>query len=167
MRVDLRSLQAERGASLVVSCRETVASGVAEAPFIGPVEANLTLTNLGSVLRVEGRLATQVDLTCDRCAAPFRAALETAVREELPWEGEEVLAMAHGAPVLLVDELARELLVLALPTPARCHPECPGLCGTCGGDLRAGPCGCAGGAPDPRLAPLARLRPGGGPTGPG
>jgi len=142
VRVDLRSLRAERGAALVVSCGEPVASGIAEMPFAGPVLGTLSLTNLGPSLRVEGRLVTRVDLTCDRCAAPFRAVVEAPVHEDLAWDGEEFLATAQGATVLDVDALAREMLLLALPMPARCRPDCPGLCGNCGADLNAGRCAC-------------------------
>ncbi|MBM3470700.1 MAG: DUF177 domain-containing protein [Armatimonadetes bacterium] len=142
MRMDLRALRAERGAALVVSCSEPMASGIVEMPFVGPVEGTLSLTNLGPSLRVEGRLVTRVDLVCDRCAAPFRAVVEAPVYEDLAWDGEEFLAAAQGTTVLDVDALAREMLLLALPTPARCHPDCPGLCGKCGADLNAGRCAC-------------------------
>ncbi len=142
MRVDLRSVRAERGSVLVVRCHEPVASGIDETPFVGPVEGTLSLANLGDSLRVEGRLQTRVDLTCDRCARPFRVVVEAHVQENLAWEGGEFLATGHGAAALDVDALARELLVLALPLSARCSPDCPGLCGTCGADLRSGRCAC-------------------------
>ncbi|MDI6772376.1 MAG: DUF177 domain-containing protein [bacterium] len=142
MRVDLRSLRAERGATLVVSCSEPVASGVAEMPFVGPVLGTLALANLGPSLRVEGRLVTRVDLVCDRCAAPFRAVVEAPVNEDLAWDGGEFLVTAQGSTVLDVDALAREMLLLALPMPAYCRPDCPGLCGNCGADLNAGRCAC-------------------------
>lgn len=142
MRVDLRFLRAERGAVLGVSCSEPVASGIDEIPFVGPVEGTLSLTNLGPSLRVEGRLVTQVELTCDRCAASFRTSIEAPVSEDLAWDGEEFLIAAQGTTSLDVDALAREMLLLALPSPARCHPECLGLCGKCGADLSAGRCAC-------------------------
>lgn len=142
MRVDLRALRAERGAALVVSYSEPISSGIVEMPFVDPVSGTLSLTNLGPSLRVEGRLVTRADLTCDRCAAPFRTVVEAPVREDLAWDGEEFLATAQGTAVLDVDALAREMLLLALPTPARCRPDCPGLCDKCGADLNAGRCAC-------------------------
>jgi uncharacterized protein len=57
-----------------------------------------------------------------------------------------------------VEALAREMLVLALPMTAYCRPDCQGLCGGCGADLRTGRCVCETPAIDPRLAPLAELR---------
>ncbi len=165
MMVDLSGLRAERGATLVVTCRETVASQVPEVPFDAPVEGTLTLTNLGSALRIEGRLETSVGLVCDLCATPFRYRLEASVQEEIERTGasEEastigLQAAADGELWLAVDALAREMLVLALPMAVRCRPDCQGLCGRCGADLRVQRCECDTETIDPRLAPLATLR---------
>ncbi|MDR7484222.1 MAG: DUF177 domain-containing protein [Armatimonadota bacterium] len=178
MKVDLRPLRAERGATLDVSCGDVIASGIAEIPFDRPVEGTLTLTNLGSVLRVEGRLATEVTLTCDRCAAAYRHRLEADVLEEVNWSlgvtareavlAEEYLIWAGDGLVLDVSALARDALVLALPMVARCRSDCPGLCDQCGADLRLGPCEHSRGPGaehaadrpglDPRLRPLAGWR---------
>jgi uncharacterized protein len=159
MVVDLRQLRAEQGATLVVTCDERVSSQIADVPFAEPVEGELTLTNLGSVLRVTGRLGTHVELTCDRCARPFRYKLDASVQEELDWEGADGFITTDGQSVGLdLHAIAREELVLALPMAARCRADCEGLCERCGADLRAGGCRCGPEAADPRLAPLAQLR---------
>lgn len=163
--MDLRPLQAERGATVVVTCHDRVASRVAEIPFDEPVDGTITLTNLGALLRIEGRLATSVGLACDLCATPFRHRLEAGVVEEVEWTGasEEATTIglrvaADGGPWLDVEALAREVLVLALPMVLTCRPDCRGLCGRCGADLRDGKCECDTPTIDPRLAPLAALR---------
>jgi uncharacterized protein len=159
MMVDLRQLRAEQGATLVVTCDEPVSSQIADVPFVEPVEGELTLTNLGVVLRVTGQLGTQVELVCDRCARPFRHRLQVTVREELDWGGADGFIYTDGQAVGLdVTALAREELVLALPMSARCRHDCEGLCDRCGADLRDGTCQCGPQTPDPRLAPLAALR---------
>jgi uncharacterized protein len=169
--VDLRPLRAERGASLVVTVHETVASGVDEVPFHEPVEGTLTLTNLGGVVQVDGRVRTAVQMTCDRCAVPFAHRLEAEVDEELDWTsaraadapGEEggCLIDAGDTIALDVEALVREALLVALPMTARCQPDCPGLCERCGANLRIERCRCGQTvaettAVDPRLAPLER-----------
>ena len=165
MMVDLRALRAERGATLVVTYHEAVASQVPEIPFDAPVEGTLTLTNLGSILRIDGRLETSVGFVCDLCATPFRYRLEAAAQEEIEWTdaSEEastigLRAAADGGLWLEVDALARQMLVLALPMAVRCRPDCQGLCGRCGADLRIQRCECDTATIDPRLAPLATLR---------
>lgn len=138
MLVDLRPLRRERGARLVVTCGCAIDSHIPDVPFSEPVEGTLTLTNLGSILRIEGRLQTPVEVVCDRCATPFRHSLVAPVAEDLAWPDDEV--------VLDLAPLAREMLLLAMPMVLRCQEDCPGLCGICGADLREGPCGCAEGA---------------------
>jgi uncharacterized protein len=159
MMVDLRQLRAEPGTTLVVTCDEPVSSQIADVPFAEPVEGELTLTNLGLVLRVTGHLGTHVELVCDRCARPFQYPLRATVREELDWGGADGFIHVGGQTVELdLTALAREELVLALPMSARCRPDCEGLCGRCGADRRDGACQCEIETPDPRLAPLAALR---------
>jgi uncharacterized protein len=158
MIVDLRPLRAERGATLIVACNEAVASQIPEIPFDEPVAGDLTLVNLGSVLRMTGHLGTNVELTCDRCARPFRQRLTANVQEEVDWRAAEEFIASDGVTLALdVGALAREVLVLALPMVARCDEACAGLCDRCGADLKGGPCACRERTVDPRLAPLSRL----------
>lgn len=158
MIVDLRPLRAERGATLVVAYSESVASQIPEIPFDEPVAAELTLANLGSVLRVTGHVGTDVELVCDRCARPFRHRLQAEIREDVDWVvGGEFVGGDSSTPTLDVGALTREVLVVALPMVARCDEACVGLCDRCGADLRNGPCGCRATVVDPRLEPLRRL----------
>ncbi|MGH2405494.1 MAG: YceD family protein [bacterium] len=157
MTVDLRPLRDERGATLVVVCHDTVPSQIAEVPFTEPVEGRLVLTNLGSVLRVDGRLATHVEMTCDRCARPFRYRLEARVLEDLEWAGGDGPIITEGGAVTLdLQALAREQLLLALTMVARCSEACEGLCDRCGAER--GACTCRDETIDPRLAPLEHWR---------
>jgi uncharacterized protein len=159
MTVDVRSLRAEHGARLVVDLHEAIPSQIAEVPFSKPVEGRLVLTNLGSVLHIDGRLGTQIDLSCDRCARPFRYRLEARIAEDFAWTGNDGLIMIDGDTVALdLQGLAREHLLLALPMVARCDELCEGLCDRCGRERRAGQCNCTDDPVDPRLAPLARWR---------
>jgi uncharacterized protein len=172
LRLDLRQVRAERGATLAVQIHDTIASHIDEVPFVYPVQGTVTLTNLGAVLRVEGRVRTVVTLVCDRCGTPFAHELEAAVEEEAGWgsaadagsapEGETSYLVQAGEGIELdVEALARDALVLALPMAAHCSPDCPGLCAGCGANLRLEQCRCQQEPPgpaaiDPRLAPLAR-----------
>ncbi|MBI3997825.1 MAG: DUF177 domain-containing protein [Armatimonadetes bacterium] len=143
MLVDLRRLRSERGATLVVQCRESVPSHIVEIPFDEPVEGDLTLTNLGSVLRVAGHLGTHVELICDRCARPFRYRLEAGVHEEFEWGSPDpLLVTASGSLALDLTGLAREELVLALPMVVHCDENCEGLCARCGAERLDGRCLC-------------------------
>ncbi len=159
MIVDLHRLRAERGAVLVVSYHERLASQIAEVPFTDPVDGEFTLTNLGAVLKVSGWVRTQVELRCDRCARPFPYHLAAAVDEELAWdEDDPVLVPAGGSIGLDLSGLAREELVLALPMVVHCRETCEGICERCGADRRDGRCRCPDDPAPTRLQPLAALR---------
>lgn len=159
MIVDLRPLRAERGATLVVTCHESVPSQIPDIPFDESVVGELTLANLGSVLRVTGHVGTDVELVCDRCARRFRHRLEATVEEDIDWADTSEFIRGDGiTPTLDIGALAREVLVVALPMVALCDEACAGLCDHCGADLRAGPCSCQTTVQDPRLAPLVRFR---------
>jgi len=157
MIVELRRLRAERGATLLVACDETVASQIPDLPFDEPVAGELTLVSLGSVLRVTGHVGTNVEMVCDRCARRFRHRLQADVREDLDWAGDFI---AGDGSTLILDAgaLIRETLVVALPMVAHCDEACVGLCERCGADLRSGPCACQTTFEDPRLEALAKLR---------
>ena len=60
--------------------------------------------------------------------------------------------------VVDVDGLAREALILALPTQVVCAEDCRGLCVRCGKDLNKGPCGCGEETVDERWSRLKDLR---------
>jgi uncharacterized protein len=61
--------------------------------------------------------------------------------------------------MLDLGEVLRQELVLHTPIQPICSPDCPGLCETCGADLRTQPCACAQMAPDSPFAALQRLLP--------
>lgn len=56
-----------------------------------------------------------------------------------------------------LDELAREDILLEMPTRFLCRQECKGLCPKCGCNLNHAECGCDLSQPDPRLAALRDL----------
>ena len=168
MRIDLRPLRVERGATLVLDVHESVASGLDDVRFLTPVDGSLTLLNLGSAVRVDGGLSATVELTCDRCARAFHYGLKATVHDDLDWAGTDdgFLEVVGDAVTLDVDALSREALVLELPMVSLCDSDCKGLCDQCGADLRIEPCRCAHRASDtgerttadPRLSPLAGWR---------
>lgn len=134
-----------------------------------PVHATLRLTNTGRYLLVQGSLTTTVRVDCSRCLKETLLPLEACVEEEfaLPvvdeqgvahWEVEEGSDLPILYDYLLdVDELARQLLSLAVPTAPLCRADCHGLCPHCGKDLNEGPCSCPPEPADPRLAILQTL----------
>ena len=51
-----------------------------------------------------------------------------------------------------------EQMLLAIPMKVICRSDCRGLCPQCGANMNSEECRCEARSPDPRLAPLARLK---------
>jgi uncharacterized protein len=66
---------------------------------------------------------------------------------------EEAENYYYRDEVLILDDLVRQEVILAVPFSPQCRAECRGLCPQCGQDLNAETCSCAP-PPDPRWAVL-------------
>ena len=71
-----------------------------------------------------------------------------------------LLAVSLGCrpiPVIDIDELVHEEILLAVPDHILCQDDCKGICPGCGADRNAVNCGCASAEVDPRWAGLKEL----------
>jgi uncharacterized protein len=135
------------------------------ARFVHPISAELLLLCAGSAVRVTGRLALAVMFGCVRCLREFLATYEVPVNAQYLPGPPSAAAGEHVMPVneaenyyyrdkeLVLDDLVRQEVLLAMPYSPQCGPNCQGLCVQCGQDLNTGKCDCAP-PPDPRLAAL-------------
>ncbi|HXE75850.1 MAG TPA: DUF177 domain-containing protein [Candidatus Xenobia bacterium] len=137
---------------------------------VAPLRAEGWAELLGNEIRLAGKLATRLELTCARCLEPvaqevaagfdllYRPVSTISREEELSLTGEDLeLGFYVGQGLFLADALA-EQVHLALPMKMLCREECRGLCPHCGANLNRERCKCEARAVDPRLAPLARIR---------
>jgi uncharacterized protein len=165
--LDITDIPAE-GREFVVDDQELWADGVREfkldfAPA-KPISATfMVIPELRGAL-VRGRLTGAVSTPCDRCAGNVLVDIDQSfdLFEEEPLPGadalEQTLVRRRGHRLELdVGAVLWEEFVLALPVKPLCGENCKGLCPSCGQDLNAGPCGCGGADPDPRLAALRGL----------
>src|ERR671920_1856698 len=90
-------------------------------------------TRKGEQVRLRGEIKTEVELLCDRCAAPERTPLavefdtsfvpqeaEAAKTENVELLKEDLLLSAYEGGAVDLDELVREQIVLALPSRHLC-----------------------------------------------
>jgi uncharacterized protein len=121
-------------------------------------------------IRLRGRLATTIELTCARCLEPvaqdvkrefellYRPLGADAGRDELSvTDAEAEIGYYQGEGVLLEDVL-REQILLALPLKVTCREDCKGLCPHCGKNLNQEQCSCAVPLEDPRWQALKDIR---------
>ncbi len=162
-------LLADRHAVRVLSFCERLEPPADDVALPGVVEGELVLSSTGRTVCLTGQVRTVVGLVCGACLTRFEQPLEAPVSEEFFRPGhsgpepqdlapDDFLVPVESGDVIDVTEIVRQNLILALPIAPRCRENCRGLCPRCGADRNRIACGCAEEEPDPRLAPLRRLR---------
>lgn len=121
-------------------------------------------------IRLRGRLKAGLELQCARCLEPVRQDIARefellyrplgadAGRDELSvTDAEAEIGYYQGEGILLEDVL-REQVLLALPLKVTCREDCKGLCPHCGKNLNQEQCSCSVPLEDPRWAALKEIR---------
>lgn len=121
-------------------------------------------------IRLVGNFATRLGLLCARCVEPVshdvardfdllyrplgadRKADEVSITE-----AETEIGYYQGEGLMLEDVL-REQILLAVPLKTVCSEACRGLCPQCGKNLNTESCNCEHGIKDPRWAALNEIR---------
>jgi len=121
-------------------------------------------------IRIAGDFRTRVELACARCLEPitrevgrkfdllYRPQGSDAGREELSVTAAEAEVGYYQGEGLLLEDVLREQILLALPLKAICREDCKGLCPHCGRNLNLEQCTCAEPLDDPRWSPLKQIR---------
>jgi uncharacterized protein len=133
-------------------------------------EGTVTLLNhsLGEV-RVEGKLTVGMKATCDRCLETIDYPLENRfdllyMPAESGKGGEDEIdegAIEVGYYEdngLVLNDILREVVLLALPMQLVCDEACKGICPVCGRNRNQGDCGCHVETADDRWSKLRALR---------
>lgn len=128
-------------------------------PFAKPVKIKGRIANRAGVVSMEADASVQIETVCDRCAAPVVEELtvkmkHTFVPASYESTNDEYIIVPDSHYDL--DVLAREDVLLSLPTKFLCKEDCKGICSRCGKNLNEGPCDCKKEV-DPRLASLLSL----------
>jgi uncharacterized protein len=121
-------------------------------------------------IRLRGRLSTSLELPCARCIEPvdqdvnrefellYRPQGSDAGRDELSVTDAEAEIGYYQGDGILLEDVLREQVLLALPLKVTCRPDCKGLCPQCGKNLNQEQCSCANEVEDPRWAALKEVR---------
>ncbi len=132
--------------------------------------AELLNRSLGE-LRIYGNLSGAIEGSCDRCLEPAMlrmdrqfdlvympasAAPESGGEDEIERGGIDI-GYYEGAGLELNDVL-REVVLLALPMQLICAEACQGFCPVCGQNLNEGECDCRTEEFDERWSGLKNLR---------
>jgi len=121
-------------------------------------------------IRLNGKLSTSVEVACARCLEPvvqkvkrdfdllYRPLGADAGREETSVSGTEAEISYYQGEGLLLEDVLREQVLLAVPLKAICSEDCKGLCPQCGTNLNVTKCSCAEPVEDARWSALKDLR---------
>ncbi len=131
--------------------------------------AQLLSALLGEI-RIHGKLSVKVDAPCDCCLEPAAAQIDKDFdlvympAEEFKAGGEdEVDANAlevgfYESSGLQLNDVLREVILLALPMRLVCSEECKGICPVCGQNRNQVDCACRREPLDDRWNQLKALR---------
>ncbi len=121
-------------------------------------------------IRLRGRFAGNFEVPCARCVEPveipleaefdliFRPATADSDAPERSITAVETEIGYYQKDSLLLEDVLREQVLLALPVKTLCKPDCKGLCPRCGENRNSTACTCEEGPSDPRWEALAGLR---------
>jgi uncharacterized protein len=120
-------------------------------------------------IRVVGDFSTSIEVNCARCLEAvsrevkrhfdllYRPQGSDAGREEIAVADTEAEVGYYQGDGLLLEDVLREQILLAVPIKTVCREECKGLCPVCGRNRNTGACDCAEAMPDPRWEALKKL----------
>lgn len=121
-------------------------------------------------IRVNGQLAATFQMACARCLEPVSEKVQRAFdllyrplgtdagKAELSVTAAEAEISYYEGDGLLLEDVLREQVLLAIPLKAICREDCKGLCPHCGRNLNNSACSCAEPMEDPRWSALKEIR---------
>jgi uncharacterized protein len=141
------------------------ASGSAEL-----VRENRGAREIVEDIRIVGSFSTSIELRCARCLEPVENSLAESF--DLLYRPQGVDARGDDASIgraeteigyyqgegVLLEDVLKEQILLALPVKQVCRADCKGLCPHCGGNLNVESCNCAATVSDPRWTALEDIR---------
>lgn len=170
MRVDLTKLEDSRTSFNFTLKPSEIDLEDEELKLIDDVKIEGKLTKHIAQTDVEGEISTQIEIDCSRCLNkvesfldfPFSAAFVTP--ENYTEQTEKELDLAELEVSIIeneeidLNELAREQILLAVPSQVLCTDDCKGLCRVCGANKNLIDCKCEEKEIDPRWAALKNFK---------
>lgn len=141
---------------------EEIDLGEEEIRLVEPVEIKGILKKGIVQLDVEGTIDAQVETKCSRCFGnvevdlqfPFKSTFVTAENytqaEETEVQLNDLDLSIYEGDKIDLSEIAREQILLNIPSQPLCREECKGLCEKCGANLNETDCNCDKTEIDPR-----------------
>jgi uncharacterized protein len=119
---------------------------------------------------IQGKISAEIEAECVRCLQaaavslmfPFGAVFVTAENytqeKEAELRADDLEVSVFEGDKIDLTELAREQILLNLPSKVFCREDCQGLCQKCGANLNLIDCNCEETEVDPRWSGLKNLK---------
>jgi len=126
--------------------------------------------NILDDIRFVASYSTRVELSCDRCLEPVQRPLtgnfDLIYRPQGSDAGKNDISICaadteigyYQGEGMLLEDVLKEQVLLALPAKVVCREDCKGLCPHCGKNLNLESCNCGSEFTDSRWAALTGLR---------
>lgn len=137
----------------------------------GPLSIDMNLTKLEPDYYLRGKLETEIEQPCARCAESFKLPIghsfelglahvshQKAQDPLLSEESEELDVIYFEGPDIDVGAVIEEQFFLSIPYQAVCKESCLGLCQQCGKNRNLGPCECSKGMENSPFSVLKQLK---------
>lgn len=162
---DLRRLRLRSGdehrAEVEIQLEPVALGGMRYLPVPERVPAELVVTRASTGTVLQLRFRARLHGSCFRCLEDAVVESSIAAREYQatnPGDSDELQTPYLEDDLVDLERWARDALVLSLPDKILCEPDCPGLCPTCGKDLKGEPHEHDEEPGDPRWGVLAELK---------
>jgi uncharacterized protein len=169
MRIELENLEGGKGDFARVYQPEELNPVDERVSLIAPAAVEGKVRLSGNEVFVNGHIDTRAQVECDRCLKPVELPVNADFTLEYisdsDYESSEVAELTEDelsvavfdGKGLDVDEIAKEQILLTVPTRMLCREDCKGICPECGADRNTGNCDCVTNDIDPRWAALKNL----------
>jgi uncharacterized protein len=143
---------------------------VAQSSVLGAEGSAELLNHALGEIRLQGSLQVTVNAPCDRCLEPVSLPIRSPfdlvyMPTSAAVEGGEdeideaaVEVGYYEGNGLQLNDVLREVVLLALPMQLVCSERCKGICPVCGQNRNQRECGCQAAAVDDRWSKLKNLR---------
>ncbi|UCD95185.1 MAG: DUF177 domain-containing protein [Candidatus Zixiibacteriota bacterium] len=152
MNLDLREFDAFPAEVSLDFEADSADFGIEGVSFRDLMSVRMTIQKVVEEYYCQGYVAVSVEEECSRCLEMFDSELSGDLTFIVKTdEGEAVMAtdtraeivhVRSGEPVVEMNELIRQTLILSIPLKPLCSPECRGLCPSCGVNLNEETCTC-------------------------
>lgn len=160
MNINISDIVKIEGASLDVVFQEKIEelnSVENTIEFNSPVVFTGSFTNIGGVLRLNGKLSVDYVTNCYRCLKDINSELQAVVKEdfiESTKAADHDEAYTYEGNFVSIDKVLKDNIVLNIPMKQICNEACMGLCPVCGNDRNEKACQCKEETMNPKLEVL-------------